>query len=196
MSSKSRKIDDSDLILVTGASGYIACHIIKQLLERGYRVRGTVRSLKNESKVAPLRRLVPSPKYPLDLVEADLEKEDGWLQAVQDCTYVVHTASPFPLVQPKNEQELIRPAVNGTMFVLKACAAQPGSKVKRVVLTVGDFVQHYIYLQFEYIYISNKFLRVHLRLFRVVTLKMEDFTLTPIGLKSIKNLRLISKAKL
>lgn len=78
-------ITDNDLILVTGASGYIACHIVKQLLEKGYKVRGTVRSTKNEQKVAPLKRLVQNPRYPLELVEADLDKEDGWVNAVRGC---------------------------------------------------------------------------------------------------------------
>ena len=89
-------LTDEDLILVTGASGFVATHIVKLLLEKGCRVRGTVRSLKNEKKVAPLRRLCPSPKFELELVEADLLNENSWLNAVKGCTYVIHTASPFP----------------------------------------------------------------------------------------------------
>lgn len=127
-------ITDNDLILVTGASGYIATHIVKQLLELGYRVRGTVRSLKNEEKVKPLRTLAKDSKHELELVEADLCNEESWLSAVKDCTYVLHTASPFPPDVPKNEDELIVPAVNGTLFVFRACV-QEGSLVKRVVLT-------------------------------------------------------------
>ena len=65
-------------ILVTGASGYIATHIVQQLLEEGYHVRGTVRDLKNEAKVKPLQELCPDAKHPLELVEADLTKEDSW----------------------------------------------------------------------------------------------------------------------
>lgn len=127
-------ITDQDLILVTGASGFIATNIIKQLLELGYRVRGTVRSLKDEKKVAPLRKLAENSRFELELVEADLMKEETWLSAVKECTFVLHTASPLPMKAPKHEDELIKPAVNGTLFVLKACA-QEGSVVKRVVVT-------------------------------------------------------------
>lgn len=90
----------SELVLVTGASGYIATHIVKQLLEHGYRVRGTVRNLKDEKKLGPLRNLVTEPKYPLELVEANLLDEVCWLEAVKDCAFVLHTASPFPNVLP------------------------------------------------------------------------------------------------
>jgi len=127
-------ISDADLILVTGASGFLASHIVKQLLEQGYRVRGTVRSLKDEKKCKPLRNLAQSAKHELELVEADLLSEEQWLSAVRECTYVIHVASPVPNYVPKDENEVIKPAVNGTLFVLKA-AAQPESKVKRVVLT-------------------------------------------------------------
>jgi nucleoside-diphosphate-sugar epimerase len=130
----SNEITDQDLILVTGASGYIAAHIVKQLIEKGYRVRGTVRNLKDRKKCDPLRKLVENPKHQLELVEADLLDEKSWPNAVKDCTYVVHTASPFPGEAPKDELELIKPAVNGTLFVFRACA-QEDSKVKRVVLT-------------------------------------------------------------
>jgi len=123
-----------ELVLVTGASGYIASHLTKQLLEQEFRVRGTVRSLKDEKKVAPLRNLMPSSKYPLELVEADLMNPESWLNAVKGCTYVMHVASPFPSKLPDNENELIEPAVNGTLSVLKACV-QDQSQVKRVVLT-------------------------------------------------------------
>lgn len=126
--------NDQDLVLVTGASGYIATHVVKQLLDLGYRVRGTVRSLKNEQKIAPLRKLATNTKHELELVEADLTDENSWLNAVKECTYVIHTASPFPAERPKNENELITPAVNGTLFVFRACV-QEGAKVKRVVLT-------------------------------------------------------------
>ena len=128
------EITEQDLILVTGASGFIATHIVKLLLEKGYRVRGTVRSLKNEKKVAPLRNLAPNSKFEIELVEADLMNEESWLKAVQGCTYVFHTASPVPLYVPKNEDEIVRPAVNGTLYVFKACV-QEGVAVKRVVLT-------------------------------------------------------------
>jgi nucleoside-diphosphate-sugar epimerase len=109
---------ETDLVLVTGASGYLAAHIVKQLLEQGYRVRGTVRSLKDEKKVAPLRNLVENPKHPLELCEANLLDENSWIDAVKGCTFVIHTASPFPNAVPRDETELTLPAVNG-WFKLK-----------------------------------------------------------------------------
>ena len=66
------------MVLVTGASGFVASHICKTLLELGAKVRGTVRSLENEERVGFLRNLVENPKYPIELVEADLLKEETW----------------------------------------------------------------------------------------------------------------------
>ena len=120
-------------MLVTGASGFIASHIVQQLQKAGYKVRGTVRSLKNEEKVKPLRELCPDAKYPLELVEADLTKSEGWVEAVTGCKYVMHVASPFPAANPVNEDELIKPAVDGTLYVMKAC--KEAKCVKRVILT-------------------------------------------------------------
>ena len=77
--------------------------------------------------------LCPVASSPLELVEADLMSADGWLKAVQGCQYVIHTASPFPAESPKDENEVIKPAVDGTMHVLRAC--QEAGCVKRVVLT-------------------------------------------------------------
>ena len=96
-----------DLVLVSGASGFLASHIVKQLQEQGYRVRGTVRSLKDEKKVSPLRKLVENPKYPLELCEANLLDEKCWIDPVKDCTYVIHTASPVPNYVPDDENEVI-----------------------------------------------------------------------------------------
>jgi len=122
------------LVLVSGASGYVATHTIQQLLISGnYRVRGTVRSLKNEEKLMPLRELVPDAKYPLELCEADLQNKESWIPAVKGCKYVLHIASPFPSSKPKNPDEVVRPAVDGALNVLSACAES--GTVKRVVLT-------------------------------------------------------------
>ncbi|XP_015915817.1 uncharacterized protein [Parasteatoda tepidariorum] len=124
---------DSAIVLVTGASGYVASYIIKLLLDEGHKVRGTVRDLNNEKKIKPLKELSPEARFPLELVEADLLKEETWKEAVKDCTYVIHTASPFPNASPANPDEVIKPAVEGTKVVLQACA--DAGTVKRVVLT-------------------------------------------------------------
>eukprot|EP00298_Acanthocystis_sp_HF-20_P001957 c12442_g1_i1.p1 GENE.c12442_g1_i1~~c12442_g1_i1.p1 ORF type:complete len:353 (-),score=141.87 c12442_g1_i1:90-1148(-) len=119
----------SKLVLVSGASGFLASHTVLQLLAAGYRVRGTVRSLKDESKVAFLREMSPDK---LELVEADLTNAQSWEAAAAGCDLCCHIASPFPIVKPNNEMELITPAVEGTKNVLAACAK---AGIKRVVLT-------------------------------------------------------------
>ena len=125
--------DDVPIVLVTGASGYLASHIVKQLLEQGrFRVRGTVRSLENEKKVKPLRSLVANPKYPLRLIEADLQNPKSWTEAVRRCRYVLHVASPVG-TKSKTPDAYIKPAVEGATNVLKACSE--AGTVKRVVLT-------------------------------------------------------------
>ena len=91
------KIETNDeLILVSGASGFLGSHVVKLLLENGSRVRGTVRSLKDKKKTEPLKNLVPGSKFELELAEADLCDESTWLNAVRGCSYVIHTASPVP----------------------------------------------------------------------------------------------------
>ncbi len=125
--------DSRPLVLVTGATGYIAGHCIRELLEHGYRVRGTVRSLADPRKTEHLRRMATALGGSLDLVEADLTSDRGWREAVAGCTYVQHVASPFPAEVPKDEMELIRPAVDGALRVLKACAES--GTVKRAVMT-------------------------------------------------------------
>uniref|UniRef100_A0A914Z366 NAD-dependent epimerase/dehydratase domain-containing protein n=1 Tax=Panagrolaimus superbus TaxID=310955 RepID=A0A914Z366_9BILA len=116
-------------VLVSGASGYLGLHCVKQLLEAGYIVRGTVRSLNNSKKVEPLRSL-PHASERLELVVADLEKPDSWPSALQDCTYILHTASPF---QINPDESCIKTAVDGTLNVLSAAART--LTVKKIVLT-------------------------------------------------------------
>ena len=126
--------ENTPLVLVTGSSGFVASQCVKQLLEDGkYKVRGTVRSLKNEEVCEALKSLVPDAKFPLELVEANLLDEETWKKAVEGCTYVLHVASPFLLETPKNVDELMKPAVDGTLNVLKACSEMGG--IKRVVVT-------------------------------------------------------------
>jgi dihydroflavonol-4-reductase len=109
-------------VLVTGVSGFIAKHCAAELLKAGYGVRGTVRSLKRGDEVkASLAKHVDVSR--LEFAQADLESDAGWDAAVAGCAHVLHVASPFPAAQPRDEQDLIRPAVQGTLRVLRAAAA-------------------------------------------------------------------------
>jgi nucleoside-diphosphate-sugar epimerase len=122
-----------ELVLVTGGSGFIGSHCILQLLAAGHPVRTTVRSLKREGDVrAMLKQGGAEPGDRLSFVAADLENDAAWPKAVAGCTYVLHVASPLPPSAPKHEDELIVPAREGTLRVLRA-ARDAG--VKRVVLT-------------------------------------------------------------
>ncbi len=120
-------------VLVTGGSGFIGSHCILQLLAAGHQVRTTVRSQKREADVrAMLKEGGADPGDRLSFIAADLENDAGWSEAVAGCEYVLHVASPFPQNVPKNEDELIVPAREGALRVLRA-ARDAG--VKRVVLT-------------------------------------------------------------
>lgn len=120
-------------VLVTGGSGFLGAHTIVQLLQQGYAVRTTVRSLKREAEV---RAMVAAGGADagdrLTFIEADLGADAGWATAVEGVGHLLHLASPFPTAAPKNEDELIVPARDGTLRVLRA-ARDAG--VKRVVLT-------------------------------------------------------------
>jgi nucleoside-diphosphate-sugar epimerase len=121
------------LILVTGGSGFIASHTILQLLNAGHRVRTTVRDLKREPEVrAMLKQGGVQAGDRLSFFAADLQNDSGWAAAVADCDYVLHVASPFPPSVPKHEDELIVPAREGALRVLRASR---DAGVKRVVLT-------------------------------------------------------------
>ena len=123
-------------VCVTGASGFIALHLVEQLLARGTAVRGVVRSLDAERKLAPLREL--QARYGTDslqLVEGDLLDQGAFDAAVDGTTTCYHTASPFWMdarIADPHEQ-LVRPAEQGTLNVLRSCAAVPS--LERVVLT-------------------------------------------------------------
>lgn len=127
------KIVTSKPVLVTGAGGWIASHIIYQLLEKGYRVRGTVRKL-DGTKYRFLRDFHPKCATHLELVEADLLKPDLWDAAVAGCEYVLHVASPFSVSYRDQEQDLVRPAVDGARHVLEGCFKNC-TTVKRIVQT-------------------------------------------------------------
>ncbi|MDP3736644.1 MAG: aldehyde reductase [Hyphomonadaceae bacterium] len=119
-------------VLVTGASGFVAQHVILQLLARGYQVRGTLRSLKRADEVRGVLSKHDARAKDIELVEADLGSDAGWAEAAKGCEFVQHVASPFPAIHPKDEMELIRPARDGALRVLKAAKA---AGVKRVVMT-------------------------------------------------------------
>lgn len=124
------------LVLVTGATGFIALHIIRVLQRNGYDVRGTVRSLSNEARIKPLKFA----KFPVELVEADLTQDAGWDEAAKGCTYCIHVASPFPNAPPKRDEDLIIPAVDGTKRILRACVN--AGTIKRIVLTSSISAVH------------------------------------------------------
>jgi nucleoside-diphosphate-sugar epimerase len=121
-------------VLVTGGSGFIGSHCLLQLLAAGHDVRTTVRNLNREPEVRALLQQggVADAGERLAFFAANLEADAGWAAAADGCDYVLHIASPFPASLPKDEDELIRPAREGALRVLRA-ARDAG--VKRVVLT-------------------------------------------------------------
>src|SRR5512147_414938 len=120
-------------VLVTGGSGFIGSHCILQLLAAGHQVRTTVRDLGREPQVRLLlREGGAEPGGRLSFAAADLTRDAGWAEAVVGCDHVLHVASPFPPTIPVSEDELIVPAREGALRVLRA-ARDAG--VKRVVLT-------------------------------------------------------------
>ena len=117
--------------MVTGVTGYIGQHCGAELLRQGYEVVGTIRSMEKAeavregiAKVAPVENLT--------FVEADLISDEGWDEAMSDCKFVLHVASPFIIADPEDENEMISPAVDGTLRVLSAAKVVG---VERVVVT-------------------------------------------------------------
>lgn len=134
-------MENKEIVLVTGGTGFVGIHTIALLLQKGYIVRTTLRSLSQKEKIInALKEAGLTDFESLSLHEADLTADAGWDEAVKDCDYVLHVASPFPLVEPEDENELIIPARDGSLRVLRA-AKKAG--VRRVVLTssysaIGD----------------------------------------------------------
>jgi dihydroflavonol-4-reductase len=124
----------SQTILLTGISGFVAKHVALVHLGAGYTVRGTLRNLGRGEEVR--RALAPhlddAAMARLSFAQTDLDSDAGWDAAMQGIDTLVHTASPFPLTSPRNEGDLIRPAVDGTLRALRAAHA---AHVNRVVLT-------------------------------------------------------------
>jgi dihydroflavonol-4-reductase len=120
-------------VLVTGGTGFLGGWCAIELLRRGYAVRTTVRDLRRSDELrASLASSGVDGGVRLSIVAADLSADDGWSDAVAGCDYVLHVASPFPPAQPKDADELIVPARDGALRVLKAGLA---AGVKRVVMT-------------------------------------------------------------
>ena len=119
-------------VLVTGGSGAIARWCIVELLRAGYDVRTTVRDLAREPEVRASIATQIDPQNRLTFHAAELMQDDGWTQAVEGVQYVLHIASPFPPGPPKHEDDLIVPAREGTLRVLRASV---GAGVERVVIT-------------------------------------------------------------
>jgi len=129
---------NSEIVLVTGGTGFVGIHCILRLLQKGYSVRTTLRTIgKKKDVIAMLRNggILSSDDDQIDhlhFISADLTREDNWDEAMKDCKYVLHVASPTHSHSPKDENEMIRPAVDGVLRVLKA-ARKAG--VARVVMT-------------------------------------------------------------
>lgn len=122
----------TDLVLVTGITGFIASHVAAILLQQGYAVRGTIR---NETKGERLIEKLTAKGIDtsrLELVEANLEQDAGWKSAVKGCRYVQHIASPFPLEAPTNREALVPEARAGAMRVVEQAL---GEGVERVIMT-------------------------------------------------------------
>ena len=119
-------------ICVTGVSGFIASYVVRELLEKGYAVRATVRGLADGLKYEYLTSL-PGATDRLELIQADLLTEGSYDNAVAGCEYVIHTASPYMLDVGDPQRDLLDPALKGTLNVLKSCA-KTGS-VKKLILT-------------------------------------------------------------
>ncbi len=119
-------------VLVTGATGFIASHTILALVEKGYEVRGTARSASKADALNATLSAYAGKPVEIELVSADLTKDDGWAEAMEGVTYLQHLASPIPNNLPKDANELIIPAKEGALRALKAAKA---AGVKRAVMT-------------------------------------------------------------
>ena len=126
-------MENSETVLVTGGTGFVGLQIILQLLQKGYKVKTTVRSLKSKDKVIEtLKANEITLLDNLSFVEAELTKDDNWGEAMKDCKYILSVASPVFFEIPKDENEAMRPAIEGILRILKF-ARDAG--VKRVVMT-------------------------------------------------------------
>lgn len=119
-------------VLVTGATGFVAAELVKQLLDAGYRVRGTTRDVEAAKRRGELTSLKGAGER-LELVQANLNHPGAFTEHMDECEYVMHTASPYTLAVEDPQRDLVDPALNGTLSVLESAASTPS--IKRVVLT-------------------------------------------------------------
>ena len=123
---------NTERVLVTGGNGYVAGHVIKQLLGLNYKVRTTIRSLSDEKKLEQVKSLCENDE--IEVYEAVLENSLQWLEAVKNCDYVIHIAWPMPTTPPNFDFTMVETAKKGLINVLNACV-QEGTIVRRFVLT-------------------------------------------------------------
>lgn len=129
---KTQRIIMSDLVLLTGISGFVGSHVALQLLKEGYRVRGSVRNLEKSEKVRQTLKAHGADISQLEFVALDLNEDEGWQEAMQGARYLQHVASPFVTTMPDDRMELINPAVKGTSRAIEAALK---AKVERIILT-------------------------------------------------------------
>jgi nucleoside-diphosphate-sugar epimerase len=137
----------ADRVLLTGISGFVGGHIALQLLNAGYTVRGSLRDLGKVDTVRATMAKAGADVSRLEFVALDLLDDAGWSDAASDCRYLQHTASPFVLQNPRDPNELIRPAVDGTRRALHAALA---ARVERVVLTSSTAAIQYGHASYDH----------------------------------------------
>ncbi len=131
---------DQQKVLLTGVTGFLGSHTAIQLLNKGYKVTGTLRSLKRIDSIKEVISKHTDKIENLNFAKADLEDKDVWFELTKNIDYVQHVASPFPSKLPKHEDDLIIPAKHGTLNILKAAAE---NKVKRVVMVSSSSAIQY-----------------------------------------------------
>lgn len=121
-------------VLISGISGYLGSHVCHLFLQDGsFKVRGSVRDKNNEKKLQPLKDAYGEKFNEIELVELDLLNDESINKAAEGCDYIVHTASPFPMIGNKlTPDQIIKPAVEGTLSMMRAAHK---NKVKRIVIT-------------------------------------------------------------
>lgn len=141
-------------VLVTGATGFIAKHCIAELLRQGFSVRGTVRKLERAEEVRRALARAGVDGAGVFFAAADLTRDEGWDAALAGCSHVLHVASPFPLEEPRSRDDVVIPARDGTLRVLKAAARAGVSRVVMtssiVAITLGHVPRNHTYTEVDW----------------------------------------------